>query len=461
MPESPLARAAERLTVAERVARGRAARDRLARRQQGAWEPSPDRDDPVAILERQAADRVAELVPIRYGRMAASPFAFYRGAAAIMAADLAPLPVTGFDVQLCGDAHLMNFGGYAAPDRRLVFDINDFDETHPGPWEWDVKRLAASVVIATRELGFSRSDIRTATLAAVRGYRTRIRDLAERTDLATWYSRIDVNRLAEEVPGGDLRGEVKGMLADAATRDHGRLLRRLTERVDGRLQFADRPPILARVTDEESAALVRGVIAAYPESLFDDQRELMSRYVLTDIAHKVVGVGSVRLLAFVALFLGRDDDDPLFLQLKEARTSVLARHLPHPLDGHNGHRVVAGQKLMQAASDIFLGWVQGPSGRQYYVRQLTDMKWSVDLASISRRRLGLYLWLCGRHSLVPTRGPATASRSPPTSGRETWVTRRSRTSRRRTPTRTSATTVRSSRRRPGSWRIPERSRIAP
>jgi uncharacterized protein (DUF2252 family) len=382
-------------SVAERIKRGRDARMAVPRAFHGSWGPTADRPDPVAILERQATQRVPELVPIRHGRMAASPFAFYRGGAAIMAADLAPTPVSGITVQLCGDAHLMNFGAYASPDRRLMFDLNDFDETLPGPWEWDVKRLAASVTIATRELGYPAASVRRATIAAVQGYRVRMQELAGRTDLATWYSRIDVERLLEALSEGKLRAEVREMIAAASVRDHFRSLAKLTELRDGHRRFVDEPPVLAHIDDPATLETLREVFGRYPQSLTRDRRELYSRYTLVDIAHKVVGVGSVGLTAFVALFLGRDDHDPLFLQLKEARRSALEDYLPRSRTGTAGQRVVDGQKLMQAASDIFLGYVQVPGRRQFYVRQLTDMKWSADLATMSRKGLGLYVWLCG------------------------------------------------------------------
>jgi uncharacterized protein (DUF2252 family) len=383
------------LSVADRRGVGRAAREAVPRRSHAAWEPPADRFDPVAILEAQETSRVADLIPIRHGRMAASPFAFYRGAAAIMAADLDATPVSGINAQLGGDAHLMNFGAYASPDRRLVFDANDFDETLRGPWEWDIKRLAASVTIAMRETGFTEDSVRRATLAAVRGYRVRMRDLAERTDLAAWYSRIDVERLLEALPQGRLRAETQNMIEEASTRDRFRSLAKLTVVQDGRRRFVDEPPVLARVSDPGHVTVLRDVLDRYPQSLTRDHRELYSRYTLVDIAHKVVGVGSVGLTAFVALYLGRDGDDPLFLQLKEARRSALEDYLPKSRKSSAGQRVVDGQKLMQAASDIFLGYVQVPGGRHFYVRQLTDMKWSADLSRLSRKGMGLYVWLCG------------------------------------------------------------------
>jgi uncharacterized protein (DUF2252 family) len=326
--------------------------------------------------------------------MAASPFAFYRGAAAIMAADLAGTPDSGITVQLCGDAHLMNFGAFAGSARRLVFDLNDFDETHPGPWEWDVKRLAASVTVATREMAYSKSAITRITKAAATGYRTRMRELAQRTELGAWYARIDVQELVGALPSASLRNEYEGMFAQAAARDHLRSLRRLTHEIDGQRQFVDEPPLLARLTDPQRRAAVMDMAARYTASLDRPRQTIMRRYELVDVAHKVVGVGSVGLTAFVALYLGKDARDPLFLQLKEARTSVVAPYMPDQGYEHNGERVVDGQKLMQAASDPFLGWVQGPE-RHYYVRQLADMKWSIDLLNTSPRGVGMYAWLCG------------------------------------------------------------------
>ncbi len=382
-------------TVAERIERGRAAREAVPRAVHAAWTPPTDRRDPVAILEGQEGDRVAELVPIRHGRMAASPFAFYRGAAAVMAADLAPTPVSGINAQICGDAHLMNFGAYAGPDRRLVFDVNDFDETLPGPWEWDLKRLAASVTIATREIGWSDDLARRATLAAVRGYRERMRGLAERTNLGAWYARIDVEKLLAALPAGGLQAEVRQMIAAASTRDHFRSLNKLTEVRDGQRRFVDEPPVLARIANADQAETVREILDRYPRTLTVARREMFRRYTFIDVAHKVVGVGSVGLTAFVALYLGRDDADPLFLQLKEARRSVLEEYLPKSRKASAGQRVVDGQQLMQATSDMFLGHVRKEGGRHFYVRQLTDMKWSADLGEMSRKGLGLYVWLCG------------------------------------------------------------------
>lgn len=380
----------------ERYAAGRSARGVAPRSAHGAWAPAADREDPVAVVLRQETGRDPSLLPLRHGRMAASPFAFFRGAAAIMAADLAGTPDSGIRTQLSGDAHLLNFGAYAAPDRRLVFDLDDFDETHPGPWEWDVKRLAASLVIAARDRGRSAADARSLVLAAVGAYRDKMRELAGLSDLDTWYTRIDVAQLMASVPGGTERAEVRGVLAGAATRDNVHSFARLTAQVDGRRQFVDHPPTLERLPEGALRTRVLGVLGRYPASLADDQRELLSRYRLVDVARKVVGIGSVGLAAYVALYLGRDDDDPLVLQVKEARASALAGHLPDPVIADQGRRVVSGQRLMQASGDTFLGWAGGPRGSSYYVRQLADMKWSLDVAQVPGKGLALFARLCGQ-----------------------------------------------------------------
>lgn len=381
--------------AADRRAAGRAARRTIPRSAHGDWSPAPDREDPVAVVVRDERGRDRSLLPLRHGRMASSPFAFFRGAAAIMAGDLARTPSSGFRVQLCGDAHLLNFGAYAAPDRRIVFDLDDFDETCPGPWEWDVKRLAASVVIAARERRLSRSGTRSLALAAVAGYRHRMRELAGWTDLDAWYARIDVERLVRAVPSGVERSEMRGVLAAAATRDNIHSFARLTALVDGRRQFVDRPPTLVHLPDGAARRRVVRLLERYPASLGDDQRELLARYRLVDVATKVVGIGSVGMPSFVALYLGRDDHDPLVLQVKAARPSVLAAHLGGPAFADEGHRVVTGQRLMQAAGDSLLGWVAGPRHSSYYVRQLADMKWSLAVDGVPRRGLALFARLCG------------------------------------------------------------------
>jgi uncharacterized protein (DUF2252 family) len=380
----------------QRRAAGRDARQAAPRRIHADWKPGEDREDPVAILVAQERGRDASLLPLRHGRMAASAFAFYRGGAAIMAADLAGTPDSGIRVQLSGDAHLLNFGAYAAPDRRLVFDLDDFDETCAGPWEWDVKRLAASLEIAARERRRSAGDARALVLAAVGGYRTKMRDLAQRSDLDAWYDRIDVAQLLANVPSATERAAVQGVLAAAATRDNVHSFAKLTAVVDRQRQFVVRPPTLERLPDGTLRKRVMGVFERYPASLADDQRVLLSRFRLVDVARKVVGVGSVGLAAYVGLYLGNDDDDPLVLQAKEAVASVLEPPSGRPASHHQGRRVVDGQRLMQAASDTFLGWADGPRGASYYVRQLADMKWSLDAAGVSHSGMLLTARLCGQ-----------------------------------------------------------------
>ena len=329
--------------------------------------PTPHRLDPVALLESQAASRVPELVPIRYGRMLVSPFTFYRGAALIMAADLAASPHSGLRAQLCGDAHLSNFGVFASPERRLVFDLNDFDETLPGPWEWDVKRLAASFEVAGRENGYSAKERRMVVLATVAGYRNAMRSFAGMRALDVWYARAEVDDLL-----GELRGELKTRtaaraeqtIAKARTRDSMTSFSKLTRLVDGEPQIVSDPPLIERLEElapgregEAIAESLHTLLRLYRQSLETDRRVLVEQFRLVDIARKVVGVGSVGTRAWIALMLGRDEQDPLFLQFKEAQPSVLEEFTARSEFSNHGHRVVAGQRLMQATSDIFLGWV--------------------------------------------------------------------------------------------------------
>lgn len=381
-------------TPADRALRGKAARKLVARSAHAAWIPSVDRPDPVAVLERQGRDRLPELLPIRYGRMAASPFAFLRGAAAVMAADLAAAPHTGLTVQLCGDAHLLNFGLYASPERTLLFDLNDFDETFCGPFEWDVKRLATSVAVAAREIGHPDAEARRATLAAVAAYRTAVRRLARRGELDVWYTSIDADQLLPLVRSARDRRRVEASLGRARRRTSLRAFDRLTEVVDGRRRIIHDPPLLEPAGMSDMASL-RKIFSDYRSTLSEERRLLLDRYRFVDAARKVVGVGSVGLRCFIVLLAGRDTDDPLFLQIKEARPSVLEEHLPSGPYVHPGHRVVAGQRLLQAASDIFLGWMSGPQGRAFYWRQLRDMKGSADVAGMSSDDLLAYARLCG------------------------------------------------------------------
>ncbi|MEW1642211.1 DUF2252 domain-containing protein [Streptomyces sp. NPDC091219] len=379
---------------ADRAERGRAARKRVSRSAHAGWIPAVDRPDPVAVLERQGRDRLPELLPIRYGRMAASPFAFLRGSAAVMAADLASQPHTGLTVQLCGDAHLLNFGLYASPERTLLFDLNDFDETFPGPFEWDVKRLAASVAVAARENGHGDPKAHRAAREATAAYRTALRELARKGELAVWYERIDADSLLPLVRSARHRRRVESTLTRARRRTSLHAVGKLTETVDGRRRIVHDPPLLEPAGAADMASL-RKIFSDYRSTLSEERRLLLDRYRFVDAARKVVGVGSVGTRCFIVLLAGRDQDDPLFLQIKEARKSVLEEHLPNGPYVHPGHRVVAGQRLLQAASDIFLGWMTGPQGRAFYWRQLRDMKGSADVVGMGPAALTAYARLCG------------------------------------------------------------------
>ena len=394
---------------------GKATRRRVPRSSHGEWEPG-DRD-PVAILAEQDATRVPELVPLRYERMLASPSAFYRGAAALMAEDLATAPSTGLEVQLCGDAHLSNFGVFAAPDRRLVFDCNDFDETLPGPFEWDLKRLAASIAVAGRDRELGKRQRREAVLGTVAGYREWMRRLAALANLEVWYARVDAEAALAAARSSFEKGrfqQIERGLEKARSKDSRRALRKLTEERDGELRILSDPPLITPVEELADTADVEGqleaVLDTYGESLAADRRHLLESYRYVHAARKVVGVGSVGTRAWVVLLLGKDSGDPLFLQAKEAGPSVLERHLGASRYRHHGRRVVEGQRLMQAASDIFLGWVtvEGIDGepRSFYVRQLWDGKGSADLTRMSAEDLRAYGALCG----------ATLARAPARSG---------------------------------------------
>ncbi|GHA86718.1 DUF2252 domain-containing protein [Streptomyces termitum] len=379
----------------ERAGRGRAARKRAPRSSHGRWIPSAQRPDPLAVLERQSADRLPDLVPVRYGRMAASPFAFLRGAAAVMAADLAAGPDTGLTVQLCGDAHLLNFGVYASPERTLLFDVNDFDETLPGPFEWDVKRLAASVAVAALQNGASRAKAHRAARVATEAYRTAMRRLAGLGELAVWYERIEADDLTALVRPAE-RARLDRTLAKARRRTSLQALDKLTARGDdGVRRIVEDPPLLERVADLDRVTLGK-IFSDYRSSLSEERRLLLDRYRFRDAARKAVGVGSVGTRCFVVLLEGRDDSDPLVLQIKEAGRSVLEAYLPPTAYPHQGRRVVCGQRLTQAASDIFLGWMTGPEQRHFYWRQLRDMKGSAEVETMSSATLRDYARLCGR-----------------------------------------------------------------
>ncbi|WP_336081333.1 DUF2252 domain-containing protein [Nocardia sp. SSK8] len=349
----------------------------------------------MTILERQARSRVPELVPIRYARMAISPFTFLRGAPAVLVADLAQGPNTGLTVQLCGDAHLSNFGLYASPERHLVFDLNDFDETLPGPFEWDVKRLAASVAVAARDNGFADDRAASAAEAAGRGYREAMATMAGLDSLSIWYERVDADTVTAAIPKEKRRRVAEKTVNSARRRTSLQALDKLTEPdANGIPRIKNQPPLLVPIEslDEKD---IKAVLGDYRRSLPDERRILLDRHVLVDMAMKVVGVGSVGTRCFIVLFMDKESGTPLFLQVKEAETSVLAAHLPASRFQHQGHRVVAGQRLMQAASDIFLGWATGPAGRWFYWRQLKDMKGSADIGNLAPHELANYAGLCG------------------------------------------------------------------
>ncbi len=376
----------------ERAAAGKAAREKVPRASHGEWEPPARRRDPVKVLEDQAKSRVQELVPIRYGRMLASPFTFFRGAAAIMAMDLAKTPESGLRVQACGDAHLSNFGVFAAPDRSLVLDVNDFDETLPGPWEWDVKRLAASFAIAGRDRDFTPKETRAAVLRTVRSYREAMREFAAMRNLDVWYARLDVDTLLADLAKVADRKQMKAAqknVAKAGKKNSMKAFDRLVRVVDGEPRIISDPPLLvpARelVSEDQAQELeerILEMLGRYRESLKGDRRHLLDSYRFVEMARKVVGVGSVGTRAWVVLMMGRDGQDPLFLQAKEAEASVLEPYVGESEFGNHGERVVEGQWLMQAASDILLGWLPAlgfdDDERDFYVRQLWDGKRSVD-----------------------------------------------------------------------------------
>jgi uncharacterized protein (DUF2252 family) len=400
----------QRMTPAERRVRGKAARAEVPRESHAEWKPPADRTDPVALLESQGAARLPDLVPVRYGRMMETPFTYYRGAALPMASDLATTPATGMIVQACGDAHLSNFGLFGSPERKLVFDVNDFDETLPAPWEWDVKRLAASLEVAARENGFSDKDRRKIALASTARYRQEMRQLAGLTNLDVWYTQVDIQDFRarwDSLLKDRQRKSVDKGLAKARTRDSMQELQKLTRIEDGQPRIISEPPVIVPIRDllgelaegVNIATELRGLVGKYRRTLQPDRRVLLEQYEVADLARKVVGVGSVGTRCWIVLMLGRDDSDPLFLQIKEAEESVLARFAGASRFNNEGERVVNGQRLMQAASDIFLGWQRftGLDGiaRDFYVRQLRDWKFSVDVASMVPRGLRLYGELCG------------------------------------------------------------------
>jgi uncharacterized protein (DUF2252 family) len=396
------------MAAEERAVAGKAARRNAPRSSHAETPSKQSRPDPVAVLQKQAKTREQELVPIRYGRMLVSPFAFYRGAAAIMAADLADTPRSGFDVQLCGDAHLENFGAFAAPDRRLVFDVNDFDETLPGPWEWDVKRLAASFSVAGRERGFDEDTRRDVVATAARTYRAVMRELAGERNVNVWYVRVDVEAMMQrwetDATKKDMKRFEKGV-AKARTKDSLRAFSRLTHEVDGKRRIISDPPLIVPVEElfgghaREIESRLREILDTYRDTVSDDRRRLLDQFEYVHMARKVVGVGSVGTRAFIALLVGRDQQDPLFLQAKEAEASVLEPYLGKSDYRQHGQRVVEGQRLMQSASDELLGWLTAEGAdakrRHFYVRQLWDQKGSVKVDVMQPRHMTAYAQVCG------------------------------------------------------------------
>ena len=406
-------------SVGDRRAKGKGARDATPLESHAGWAASPNRRDPVELLSAQNLTREPDLVPVRHGRMLVSPFTFYRGAAKLMAADLSETPTAGLNVQLCGDAHLSNFGAFASPERTLLFDLNDFDETLPGPFEYDVKRMAASFTIAGRNNGFSAADTTATTLASVTAYRQAMTEFAEMGNMDIWYARLTeeelmgaINALTEgtqtrqeaaEARKGAKRARKSAQKAH--TRDSLQALSKLGEVVDGRYRIVSQPPVVIPARDleamygysaDEIEEMVHQQFRAYRETLQEDRRQLLERFEIVDMARKVVGVGSVGTRAFIVLLQGRDEHDPLFLQVKEATESVLEDHLPKSRFTEPGERVVQGQRLMQAASDIYLGWTKGvEENRHLYWRQLRDMKGSALVETMSPVMLGFYAGICG------------------------------------------------------------------
>ncbi len=392
-------------TRPERREMGKALRKEVPRSSHGIWEPSPGRPDPVSLLQEQDRDRLEHLLPIKYGRMLESPFAFLRGSAAVMAVDLASTPVTGLQVQLCGDAHLLNFGVFATPERKLVFDINDFDETYAGPWEWDLKRLAASAFVAGRDNGFGEDVNRKLAETVTTTYRDAMVRLARASTLDVWYFHVEVDRVLEafERSSGKAGKSARKMVKKARTHTHEQTLEKLTELVDGRRRILNDPPLLVRLsellTEEQKARMTEQDIEKmwmeYLSSLPEERRLLLSRFRVSDVALRVGGVGSVGTLCLIVLLEGGAKDDALILQLKEAGPSVLEPYVIKRDYGNHARRVVLGQRLMQAASDIFLGWHKGLlTGIQFYWRQLKDMKGSIDVAALDEAGLETYLKVC-------------------------------------------------------------------
>ncbi|MFN5320638.1 MAG: DUF2252 domain-containing protein [Planctomycetota bacterium] len=399
----------------ERIAAGKALRERVPRDSHAVWKPPGDRRDPIDILRESNEGRLPELVPIRYGRMLPSPFTFLRGSAGLMSEDLAGTPVTGVRVQACGDCHLLNFGLFATPERNLIFDINDFDETLPAPWEWDLKRLAVSFAVAVRDANFGDKQAEAAAVECVRAYRERLREFSKLSPLEVWYDRLDSETIIEMAPDARIRKIREEMVAKATQRIGEYLYPQISEEVAGRRRLIDQPPALFHISKEKDPELEEIVLEAlqqYRLSLPDERRVLFDRYSLEDVVIKAVGIGSVGTACFVGLFFSAENH-PLLLQFKQASSSVLERYAGKSVYENHGQRVVVGQRLMQSASDIFLGWTRGRRGRDYFIRQLRDMKMSVRIEEgATAQQTLLYAELCGRtlaHAHAKSGDPALIS----------------------------------------------------
>jgi uncharacterized protein (DUF2252 family) len=383
----------------ERIAAGKALRDRTPLRGHADWNPPAHRRDPIAILKESNQGRLAELVPIRFGRMLPSPFTFLRGSAGLMASDLATTPSTGLRVQACGDCHLLNFGLFATPERNLIFDINDFDETLPAPWEWDIKRLAVSFAVAVRDIKLSDKRAQAAAIESVRAYRERLREFSKMSPLEVWYDRLDAQTIVDMAPDAKIKEIRKEIIAKAKQRIGDYLYPQISEEIAGRRRLIDQPPALFHVTkelDPEYEMIIQEALENYRLSLPDERRVLLDRYSLEDIVVKAVGIGSVGTRCFVGLFFSAENH-PLLLQFKQAGPSVLEPYAGKSRYENHGQRVVVGQRMVQSASDIFLGWIRGRHGRDFYVRQLRDMKMSARIEEgASATQTMLYAELCGR-----------------------------------------------------------------
>jgi uncharacterized protein (DUF2252 family) len=387
---------APRPTRKERMALGRALRERVPRSSHAKWAPAPNRPDPITLLEHSDRGRIKELLPIRYERMRQSPFAFYRGAAVVMAADLSQTPVTGIRVQACGDCHIANFGGFGSPERQLVFDINDFDETLPAPWEWDVKRLAASVVLSGRDLGLRERHCFDAARATTESYREHMREYAEKRALDVWYSHLNADILVKKARTVASKERWKDAEDEARlqTAEHG-LFPQMTETKHGRTRILDRPPLVYHPAGmKRIGRFIEAMFHRYVLTLPEERRVILDRYQIVDIARKVVGVGSVGTRC-AAMLLMAGKDDPLFLQFKQANASVLEAYAGKSRYNNHGERVVTGQRMLQTASDVFLGWTRDDDGHDYYFRQLRNMKMKIDLDNIAKDDWTEYIQVCG------------------------------------------------------------------